>query len=57
MEKVLICPDLSATDVIALGADLKDERAQKTDSGKHPIQKEWRKFYELVCVDAGNITA
>lgn len=58
MEKVLTCPDLSPTDVISLGADLKDRGAQKTDSGKHLIEKERRrKFYELGWMHAGNITA
>lgn len=53
-----MCPDLSPTDVISLGADLKDRGAQKIESGKHLIQKERRrKFYELGWMDAGNITA
>lgn len=32
-----MCPDLSPTDVISLGVDLKDREAQKTESGKHLI--------------------
>jgi len=36
----MTCSDLSPTDVISLGADLKDRGAQKTESGKHLIQKE-----------------
>lgn len=58
MEEVLMCPDLSPTDVISLGVDLKDREAQKTESGKHLIQTEMRrKFYGPVWVDAGNIIA
>lgn len=34
-----MCPDLSPTDVISLGVDLKDREAQKTESGRHLIQK------------------
>lgn len=41
-----MCPDLSPTDVISLGVDLKDREAQKTESEKHLIQTEMRrKFY------------
>lgn len=53
-----MCHDLSPTDVISLGVDLKDREAQKTESGKHLIQTEMRrKFYEPGWVDAGNIIA